>query len=419
MVPARRVGGDGQRSPSARRAPPAPPSRPPSRPSRPSGRAGAPGWRGVAPAQHAGRDDAACPARVRKAGPDLEQRACPAMPRAALRPAASARVATGVGPHLVQVGGDRVADRSAGSHRRRTAPPARAAMKLNVTHSSSPAAASVRRASAARTWRGVSVGARHRRPPPAARPAARCRGRAGAAPPRPGRLPARRRRSRRRRSARAGRSRGSDWIERDRRRDVVAPGRHARPSTRSHPAPHARSRAVPARSTASSAGTSAPPRPASRAKRSVARALPGRLGAGRDDLARLAAAQVQDHARSPPRARPAAAPGRCRARSAAGRRRRSGGAGRSAPPRTGSNSAHSMNTAVVASVAAGRLAAHHAGQRLHAGGVGDHAILGVAPCIRGRSARRNALAGAGPQRQHAARRPCRRRTRAAAGRGRR
>ena len=69
--------------------------------------------------------------------------------------------------------------------------------------------------------------------------------------------------------------------------------------------------------------------------------------------------------------------------------------------RIGSNSAHSMNTDGGGFVAAGRLAAHHAGHRLHAGGIGDGAILGghrVVAAVQ----RAERLAAAGPQRQHVA-----------------
>ena len=55
--------------------------------------------------------------------------------------------------------------------------------------------------------------------------------------------------------------------------------------------------------------------------------------------------------------------------------------------RTGSNSAHSTNTAVVASSQPVGLAADHAGHRLHAGGVGDDAVLRRRRCSPCRSAR--------------------------------
>ena len=69
--------------------------------------------------------------------------------------------------------------------------------------------------------------------------------------------------------------------------------------------------------------------------------------------------------------------------------------------RTGSNSAHSTNTRGRVLVAAGRLAAHDARQRLHAACVGDHAILrrhGVVAAVE----RAEGLARAGAHGQHAA-----------------
>ena len=54
--------------------------------------------------------------------------------------------------------------------------------------------------------------------------------------------------------------------------------------------------------------------------------------------------------------------------------------------------------------AAGRLAAHHAGQRLHAGRVGDHAIRRVGRVVAAVQ-RAEGLAGAGPEAQHAALHP--------------
>ena len=59
-------------------------------------------------------------------------------------------------------------------------------------------------------------------------------------------------------------------VERDRRGDVVAPGRHGDRDPRRVAAGAPRSRAVPATATASSGGMSAPPSPAMRSKRRVA-----------------------------------------------------------------------------------------------------------------------------------------------------
>ncbi len=121
----------------------------------PYGRAGDPGCRGVCPDEQPGRHHLLPGGREGR--PGLEQQRCPdGRRRVAHRRLRS--VATGVG---------RIWSRSAAigfdSRSDGTAPPNRAAlswsMNEKVTHSSSPAAARVRRASAARTCRGVSVAA--------------------------------------------------------------------------------------------------------------------------------------------------------------------------------------------------------------------------------------------------------------------
>jgi len=61
-------------------------------------------------------------------------------------------------------------------------------MKLKVTHSASPCAASARRASSVRTWGGAAVAKAPARRV-ATTPAARHRGRVAATPPQPGRIP--------------------------------------------------------------------------------------------------------------------------------------------------------------------------------------------------------------------------------------
>ena len=69
--------------------------------------------------------------------------------------------------------------------------------------------------------------------------------------------------------------------------------------------------------------------------------------------------------------------------------------------RIGSNSAHSMKTEVVVSSQPVGFAADHAGHRLHAGGIGDGAVLGgdgVVAAVQ----RPERLAAAGAQRQHVA-----------------
>ncbi len=210
-------------------------------------------------------------------------------------------------------------------------------MKLKVTHSARPCAASIRRASAVRTWRGVSVGggtgaargsetggtaSRPRR-----RSTSSIRSHSGSITAQPSaaargarRVEVRRLLQRRSGAATSLRQDGTATVT------CVGVARAAR--------------AKPRRSsdaTASSGGTSAPPSAgqAGEAQRGVA--LPGRRRAGRDDRAGLAAAEVEDHRASRPRSRRASARGRCRARSAGARRRRSGGGGRSArraPDRT-------------------------------------------------------------------------------------
>ena len=202
------------------------------------------------------------------------------------------------------------------------------AMKLKVTHSTRPCAARVRRASAVRACFGVSVaaapgmrGQRDRRDRVEAAQAQHFLDQVAL------RLDLR---------AALGRLRGDGGIERlrlfqrDRRGDVVAPGRHGDGDARAR---RGCCTAKPRRSseaTASSGGMSEPPSPAMRSKRSVAVALPGGCGAGLDDFARLAAAQFQDHRRGGLDRVAASARDRCRARTAGARRRRSGAAGRSA-----------------------------------------------------------------------------------------
>ena len=241
-----------------------------------------------------------------------------------------------------------------------------------------PRAASTRRASAARACFGV----KRRRAAPArrraARPAAPRRGRRGAALPRPGRIPARSRRSPRRPGAGAvGRQRRqSCGRARQVAGDVVAPGRHGDGDAGRVARLHARSRGAPGRAhrLVGAAGR-ARHSPARRSKRSVALRRQAGSAPADDDLARLAAAELDDHRASRLRAPRAAAPGRCRARSAARASVRMSWRRPDSAMRTGSNSAHSMKHSVVRLVAAGGLAADDAAQRLGAVGVGDDAVL--------------------------------------------
>ena len=153
-----------------------------------TGRAGAGQLRGVAPARSPAATSALARRRRRRtpvrsrtdATSDSRARRCAWPPAPAWRSASGA-----TGRDRRRSGWSAAAPPAC----RRTAPPRPAAMKLKVTHSARPCAASVRRASAVRTCRGVSVAAAPA-PRAAARPAAPHRGRAGAAPPRPGRTPA-------------------------------------------------------------------------------------------------------------------------------------------------------------------------------------------------------------------------------------
>ena len=222
-------------------------------------------------------------------------------------------------------------------------------MKLKVTHSARPCAASTRRASAARPCAGGQGRQRHRR-------GARQRdrrgsrpGRAAAALPRSGRIPARSARSPRRRlRRRRDRGRGPGRAPGRRGGDVVAPGRHRHRHpggvARAHGEAQALQRAPPLR------------RPARRRRRT--------RPAGRSAGSRRAARRVR---RRPAVTVPASPPHSSRiirvaASIASGSR--AGSIPRSnrwrasetiwwrrpdSAIRTGSNSAHSTNTVVVVS----------------------------------------------------------------------
>ena len=220
----------------------------------------------------------------------------------------------------------------------------------------------------------------------AATPAAPHRGRAGAAPPRPGRTPARSSAQPSAALAAIAGSSVSRLIQHDRCGDVVAPGRHRDGDARGVAAAAPRSRGVRSDATASSGGMSEPPRPAMRSKRSVAVRCQAGWRAGLGDRARLAAAQFQDH-RGGGLHRVGHQRGIDAALEALAR------VGDDLVAAAGERDADRIEQRALDEhrgrgfVAAGRLAADHAGHRLHAGGVGDGAVLGGRPCSRGRSAR--------------------------------
>ena len=296
MVEAGRIRGDAQRRHAARRAPPAPPWHRPWRPSHPRRATGSAQCRGVVPGAQRRRRPARWP--VRRSDRDRRRRSRTAPRREAARGVARGGqqpgVATGVGRIWSRSAAIGLSSRSASGVSPNSAAVARS-MKPKVTHSSMPA----RRQHPARQ-RGARLlrrerGQRHRRRRRGSDTGRHLhRGRGGAAPPPPGRIPARPRRSPRPRRAR-GRGRQARALvqRRPRRRDVVAPGRHGDGHAAPRRAPARRSRA--ARSDAHRLIRrhvgAAKPGDALEAQRRVA--LPGGLGAGRDHLARLAAAAAR------------------------------------------------------------------------------------------------------------------------------
>ena len=289
-------------------------------------------------------------------------------------------------------------------------------MKLNVTHSASPCAASVRRTNSARCCRGVSVGsgtgaARGNdtggtASSPRSRSTSSIRSHSGSISAQPSRGFRRHRRIEVR-----------CLVQHHRRGDVVAPGRHRDRHLVRIALPHREAEALqrlhcliraeyPTRRTRPCARTAAwrrVARPVARRPRSTSPGSPphsSRIIARRRfhrirhqrriDAALEALARVGDHLVPPP----------------------------------GQRHTHRIEQRAFDEhgggglVAAGRLAADHAGHRLHAGGIGNGAILRRRPCSPCRSAH-------GTFRLHRAaasahRRPaCPRRTRAAAGRDRR